>query len=284
MIYLIIVSIIWALSFSLIKGNLTGIDSNLVAFIRLGISFFIFLPFLKIKNVNKKLLNRFFLIGSIQYGLMYVTYIYSYQFLEAYQIAVLTIFTPLFVILIYDWWNKKLKPIHLITSLLAVIGAGVIVYSKTLSIENWKGILLIQISNLCFAFGQVYFKKIIKKNPTIKPVRVFSIIYLGAAFIAGLFGFIFTNFSSVSITPKQWFSLIYLGVVASGIGFFLWNVGVTKVTANTLAVLNNLKIPLGVIFAFLILGETTVFSKLIIGTAIIVIALFLSIKYESEKN
>ena len=276
MIYLIIVSIIWALSFSLIKGNLAGIDSNLVAFIRLGISFFIFLPFLKIKNVNQKLLKQFFLIGSIQYGLMYVTYIYSYQFLEAYQIAVLTIFTPLYVILIYDWWNKKLKFIHFASSLLAVIGAGIIIYSKTISIENWKGILLIQVSNLCFAFGQIYFKTIMRRNPTIKPVRIFSIIYLGAVFIAGLFSFIFTNYSSVSITITQWLSLIYLGIIASGIGFFLWNVGVTKVTANTLAVLNNLKIPLAVLFAFLLLGESANFIRLTAGTVVIVIAFYLS--------
>ena len=107
MIYLIIVSIIWALSFSLIKGSLTTIDSNLVAFIRLGISFLIFLPFIKFKNVSKKLIAHFIFIGFIQYGLMYVSYIYAYKFLEAYQVAILTIFTPIFIVIIYDLWERN---------------------------------------------------------------------------------------------------------------------------------------------------------------------------------
>ena len=282
MIYLIIVSIIWALSFSLIKGNLTNIDSNLVAFIRLGISFLIFLPFIKIKNVNKNLITQFIFIGFIQYGLMYVSYIYSYKFLEAYQIAILTIFTPIFIVIIYDILESKFRIIHLLTALLAVVGAGIIIYSNNTSTGIWKGILLIQISNLCFAFGQVYFKKVMEKNSDIKPIQIFALLYLGSIIIAGLFSIAFTNFGSVTITANQWLSLIYLGVVASGIGFFIWNIGVTKVEAGSLAVLNNLKIPLGILLAFIILGESIDLIKLTIGSVVILIALFVNEKYISK--
>jgi len=282
MIYLIIVSIIWALSFSLIKGNLTNIDSNLVAFIRLGISFLIFLPFIKIKNVNKNLITQFIFIGFIQYGLMYVSYIYSYKFLEAYQIAILTIFTPIFIVIIYDILESKFRIIHLLTALLAVVGAGIIIYSNNTSTGIWKGILLIQISNLCFAFGQVYFKKVMEKNSDIKPIQIFALLYLGSIIIAGLFSIAFTNFGSVTITANQWLSLIYLGVVASGIGFFLWNIGVTKVETGSLAVLNNLKIPLAILFAFIILGESIDLIKLTIGSVVILIALFVNEKYISK--
>jgi len=278
MIYLIIVSIIWALSFSIIKGNLTNIDSNLISFIRLGISFLIFLPFLNLKTVNKNLLAKFIFIGSVQYGLMYVSYIYSYQFLEANQIAILTIFTPIFVVIIYDLGELKVKTIHLLTAMLAVAGAGIIIFSGKTSIGFWKGILFIQISNLCFAFGQVYFKKILEKYTQIKPVQIFSVLYLGAVIVAGFFSLVFTDFTSVSISANQWLSLIYLGIVASGIGFFLWNTGATKVEAGSLAVLNNLKIPLAVLFAFLILSESIDLVRLTIGFIIILLALFVNEK------
>ncbi|MFM7261548.1 MAG: hypothetical protein ACKO3W_13190, partial [bacterium] len=49
-----------------------------------------------------------------------------------------------------------------------------------------------------------------------------------------------------ALTTPQWLTLIYLGVGASGVGFFLWNVGATKVAPATLAVMNNAKVPLGV--------------------------------------
>ena len=282
MIYLIIVSIIWALSFSIIKGTLTSIDSNLVSFIRLGISFLVFLPFLKFKKINKKLIGQFIFIGFIQYGLMYVSYIYSYQFLEANQVAILTIFTPIFIVLIYDLWEKSVRIIHLISALLAVVGAGIIIYSDKTSVGVWKGIVLIQISNLCFAFGQVYFKKILEKNADIKPIQIFSFLYFGAIIISGLFSLTFTDFSTITISANQWLSLIYLGIVASGIGFFLWNVGVTKVEAGSLAVLNNLKIPLAILFAFILLDESIDLIKLTVGSVIIVIALIANEKYDNK--
>ena len=53
MLQLIFVSFLWAFSFGLIKSQLTGLDSNLVAALRLWISFLIFLPFLKLDVLKK---------------------------------------------------------------------------------------------------------------------------------------------------------------------------------------------------------------------------------------
>ena len=60
MIYLLAVSLIWAFSFGLIKGNLVGLDSNFVSFVRLFISFLVFVPFLKIKNLELKFIYFLF--------------------------------------------------------------------------------------------------------------------------------------------------------------------------------------------------------------------------------
>ena len=150
MIYLIFVSIIWALSFSIIKGDLTTVDPYFVAFARLTISLIIFIPFFRNKNLNLKTVLNLILNGMIQYGFMYVTYIYSFQFLKAYEIALLTIFTPFFVILIYDTLNKKFILIHWITVTLTLIGSSIIIYKGLVTDKIWLGILLIQLSNLFF--------------------------------------------------------------------------------------------------------------------------------------
>jgi len=42
MIYLLLVSIAWAFSFGLIKGNLAGVDSNFVSFARMAFSLLVF--------------------------------------------------------------------------------------------------------------------------------------------------------------------------------------------------------------------------------------------------
>ena len=215
MIYLIFVSIIWALSFSIIKGNLTTVDPYFVAFARLTISLIIFIPFFRNKNLNLKTILNLILIGMIQYGFMYVTYIYSFQFLKAYEIALLTIFTPFFVILIYDTLNKKFILIHWITVTLTLIGSSIIIYKGLVTDKIWLGILLIQLSNLFFAFGQVHFKLIMKKFPKIKILNIIPLLFLGGVLVSGIFSLFFTDLGSLRINYFQIISLVYLGVIAS---------------------------------------------------------------------
>ena len=275
MFYLIIVSIIWALSFSLIKGSLTSIDPNFVAFFRLLISLLVFLPFLRFKQIKKNLYFHLLFIGILQYGLMYLAYVYSYQFLQAYEIAILTIFTPIFIVIIFDLWAKEFVLINWLKAALAVLGAGIIVYSENTEIGFWKGILLLQISNLLFALGQVYYKKILEKEVKINHTANYAIIFLGATVITAIFSCFSTDFNSLKINMQQWLILIYLGAIASGLGFFLWNYGVVKLEVGVVAVLNNLKIPLGVFFAIILVNESVNYIQLFFGSAIIVGALFL---------
>jgi drug/metabolite transporter (DMT)-like permease len=284
MIYLIIVSIIWALSFSLIKGSLTSIDPNFVAFIRLFISFLIFIPFLRIKQIGRNYFFHFLLIGILQYGLMYLAYIYSYQYLKAYEIAILTIFTPIFIVLIYDFWVKEFTLFNWLKALLAILGAGIIVYSENTEIGFWKGIVLVQVSNFLFALGQVYYKKLTEGHAGINHKSNYAIVFLGATLVTAIFSFFNTNFQSLEITTSQWLILLYLGGVASGLGFFLWNYGVTKIEVGLVAVLNNLKIPLGVVFAIILVNESVNFIQLIIGSLFIFLALRIGANSNNQKK
>jgi drug/metabolite transporter (DMT)-like permease len=71
-------------------------------------------------------------------------------------------------------------------------------------------------------------------------------------------------------------ALLYLGALASGIGFFGWNLGARKVNAGTLAVFNNLKIPLAVGVSLTVFGEHTDLPRLIGGATFMLLALYLS--------
>jgi len=147
MAYLLIVSIIWALSFGLIKGNLAGLDSHFISFSRLAISFIFFAAFLRVKRFPSGQILILMAIGAVQFGLMYIFYIYAYNYLQAWQIALFTIFTPLYVTLINDLLSKKFHLIFLITATLSIIGAAVIVLKDITSIELQLGFFLIQFSN-----------------------------------------------------------------------------------------------------------------------------------------
>lgn len=270
---LLLVSIAWGFSFGLIKGNLTGIDSNFISFARMAFSLVVFLPFLKFKKIDKNLFWKLFLAGALQFGVMYIAYIAAFRYLQAYEVALFTIFTPIYVTLINDAMNKKFNALYLITAGLAVVGTWVIEQSHILSPGILTGFTLVQISNLAFAFGQIYYRKLFTGTTGLKDHEVFGALYLGAATITALATLIFTPLGSLTLTAKQVWTLIYLGVFASGICFFLWNLGARRVNAGALAIFNDFKIPLAVAISLLVFGEQTNLLNLLIGGLIIAASL-----------
>jgi len=283
MIYLLIVSIIWAFSFGIIKDNLTGLDSNFVAFARMVISLLIFLPLLRFQKLKLKSTIQLVLIGMVQYGLMYVTYILSYQYLQAYQVALFTIFTPIYVTLINDILEKKFHSLFFGSAILSVAGTAIIVFTSIKQIELQLGFLFMQISNLSFAFGQVYYKKLMKRIPEKTDVSIYGLLYLGAVLFTGLFTLFTTDYPNLTLSTNQIFSLLYLGILASGICFFLWNSGARKTDTGTLSVFNNIKIPLAIFVSLIFFNESADITRLLIGGTVILGALVLSQKL-AKKN
>lgn len=270
---LLVVSIAWGFSFGLIKGNLTGVDSNFVAFARMALSLLVFLPFLKFKKIDKKLFWKLFLAGIFQFGIMYIAYIASFKYLKSYEVALFTIFTPVYVTLLDDAISKKFNALYLVTALLAVTGTWVIERGQALSTGVLTGFLLVQVSNLAFAFGQLYYRKLMKDQQGLKDSDVFGALYLGAAAVTGLATLIFTPLNTLVLTGKQVWTLVYLGIFASGICFFLWNMGARKVNAGALAIFNDLKIPTAVAISLLVFGEKTNLLNLVIGGLIVIASL-----------
>jgi carboxylate/amino acid/amine transporter len=277
---LLLVSIAWGFSFGLIKGNLSGVDSNFVSFARMLLSLIVFLPLIKFKKIDKSLFWRLFTAGGLQFGVMYIAYIGSFRYLKAYEVALFTIFTPIYVTLINDAMNKKFKPVYLLTAFLAVAGTWVIEQSQILSADVLKGFLLVQVSNLAFAFGQIYYRRIMTGRVELKDHDAFGVLYLGAAAITALATLVFTPLKTLTLNAVEIWTLVYLGIFASGICFFLWNLGARQVDAGALAIFNDMKIPLAVAISLLVFGEKTNLLNLIIGGAIVVVSLIFNEVYQ----
>lgn len=278
MIYLVLVSIVWAFSFGLIKGQLTGIQPEVVASIRLLLCVVSFLPcllFLKSIKPNSKLM----LLGAVQFGVMYLAYIQSYQYLPGYLVAVFTIFTPLYVLLVNAVINKYFNVKHLLPVLISIVGASVIVFKSPQQAEFITGFLLLQLANIAFAIGQVSYKYVAKDQPDSENMLW---MYVGAALLASVYTVVNVELSQVNIATEQWWALIYLGVISSGLCFYFWNKGSKQVNTPTLAVMNNGYVPLAVIFAITFFAESADYMRLAIGGALIGLSVYLA--YSMQKN
>jgi drug/metabolite transporter (DMT)-like permease len=275
--YLMIVSIVWGFSFIIIKGSLASLDSAFVSFVRLLLSLVIFIPFIRASGLSKIEKLQLGLIGGLQFGLMYLAYIASFHYLPAHVAALLTTTTPIFVTIFSDLYERRIHKATLIAALLAVAGGAVLEFPNQPIATNLYGVLLIQISNAAFALGQIAYKRWMSSRPNLQDKNVFGLMYGGAVLITGIFWSISAT-NPFPVQPRQWIALLYLGIIASGLCFFLWNKGARGVSEGTLAIMNNMKIPVAVAASLAILGEATGYGRLFAGCALMLAALWVNKK------
>ncbi|MFD2165769.1 EamA family transporter [Thalassotalea euphylliae] len=270
---LLFVSVLWAFSFGLIKGQLTGVDPTLVAAIRLLLCALVFLPFIKFSTNNSyslKLLG----LGAVQFGVMYWAYIQSYQYLPGYLVAVFTIFTPIYVFLVASIWQRNWQFSSLVPIFISIVGAATIVYRAPEANQWLTGFLILQCANIAFALGQVGYKYL-SQSIDAGHTNSMAIMYMGAAIFSVITVLFTGSYSGIpDITKDQWLVLLYLGVIASGIGFAAWNYGAKQVKASTLGLMNNGYIPFAVIFSITLFGEQADIVRLTIGTSLMLVAAY----------
>ncbi|REL31328.1 EamA family transporter [Thalassotalea euphylliae] len=279
---LVFVSILWAFSFGIIKGELTGIAPSLVSALRLLLCALVFLPFISF-TTNNKLSVQLLLLGALQFGVMYWAYISSYQYLPGYLVAVFTIFTPMYVFLIDGLMSRRVNLQQMLPILLSIAGAAVIVFKAPNSDAWLVGFIILQGANLAFAAGQVGYQRISKAYST-DHTNNMSIMYIGAAIFMLIIVLVEQSYVGVSdITNRQWLVILYLGIIASGVGFALWNYGAKQVNAASLAVMNNAYIPFAVIFALTLFNEHADIARLALGTSLIAASAWLLSKQQVQK-
>lgn len=270
--YLFGVTIIWAFSFSLIGVYLSGyVDAWFSVLMRIGIATMLFLPFLRLKKIKAATILKLIAIGSVQLGLMYCFYFQSFNFLTVPEVLLFSVFTPIYITLISDILSKRFHKEHLLTALIAVLGAVYIQYSS-INENVFLGFLITQGANICFAVGQVAYKHLLKSSPELEKTpkhTIFGLFFIGAFLVALIAFFIFGSTEKLPTTSVQWLVIIYLGAVASGACYYFWNKGVVMVNTGSLAIMNNALIPLGLIVNLVIWNKEADLQKILIGGSII---------------
>src|SRR4051812_9107598 len=106
---LLLVSFLWAFSFGLIKGRLTGLESGFISAARLGLALLVFIPFFRPRGLNLRLGATLAAIGAVQFGVMYLAYNESFHYLKAHEVALFTLTTPIFVTLLADALDRRFR-------------------------------------------------------------------------------------------------------------------------------------------------------------------------------
>lgn len=276
MAYLSFVTLLWAFSFSFIGVYLAGqVDTYFMVLTRTALALLVFLPFLRLRQLKPRLALGLMAIGAVQLGFMYLFYYHSFLLLTVPEVLIFTIFTPLYVTLLHDLSVRHFHRRYLLTAGLAVMGAAVIRFDHLTS-DFLIGFLVVQGANLCFAAGQVAYKRLLAQQAAELPQhQIFACFFLGAALVA-LVAWLLLGTPRYPTSSLQWGLLLWLGAGASGLGYFLWNKGATQVNAGVLAIMNNALIPAGLLVNLLIWNQSADLVRLSIGGALIFWSLFIN--------
>ena len=275
--YLLIVTLIQAFSFSLIGEYLAGhVDSYFAVLVRVVLAGLVFIPLTRWRQVEPGFMRGMLLIGALQFGITYVCLYLSFRVLTVPEVLLFTILTPLHVTLIEDALNRRFNPWALVAALVAVSGAAVIRFDS-ISGDFFKGFLLLQLANFTYAAGQVLYRRLVARYPSELPhYRRFGFFYLGALAVVLPAFLAFGKADFLPDAPLQWAVLVFLGLVSTALGMYWWNKGACMVNGGTLAVMNNLHVPVGLLLNLLIWNQHEPLGRLLLGGLVILFAVWLS--------
>jgi len=279
---LILITLLWAASFSLIGVYLAGqVDGYLVVFIRMILALITVLPLFRWRHLSPQngqlpQLAKLAVIGAVQIGAMYLFLYHAFLYLSVAEVLLFTIFTPLYITLIDELiLNRKHLPLlWWIAAAVSVCGAAIIRY-QPLSDDFITGFFLIQAANACFAAGQVAYKRL-PTGKTLEQSQQFAAFFFGASVIAGLGVLFFGDLTKMPTTNLQWGILLWLGIVASGFGYLGWNLSGKRVNTGQLATMNNALIPAGILVNVIFWEQSFDYTRLSIGALIIILAVWLA--------
>lgn len=289
---LILMTVVWSFSFSLIGVYLAGhVDSYFSVLARVALASLLFLPLLRIRTTPAADIIKMMVIGALQIGLMYLFYYQAFEVLSVPEVLLFTIFTPLYITLFDDALSRRFSPVALSCSVLAVCGALLISHAS-INPGFWHGFLLVQVCNFCFAVGQVMYRRwmpahqadISARDAFKARLHCFGWFYIGALVIVLPAYLCFGNTSKLPETSLQWGIILWLGLVASGMGYYAWNEGARKVDAGTLAVMNEVLKPMGLAVNVLIWNRDADMPRLLAAAAIILVALLINLGWQRHRR
>jgi len=269
----LLVTLIWASSWILIKITLVEIPPLIFAGLRYSIAVIFLLPALFAnKNVIRKLTNqqwgRLILLGIFFYALTQGGQFLTLKYLETTTFSLLLNFSSIFIAVLGIFFLHE-KPSPVQWGGLLVFLTGVILYffpfSKDAALTI--GYLLAFCTVLANSISSLLGRSI-NREKNIPPVVTTAIsMGIGAALLM-ITGLITEDFPSISL--ENWGVILCLASINTAFAFTLWNKSLQELSAMESGVINNAMLVEIALLSSIFLGDTLTgkdWISLLIATA-----------------
>lgn len=276
--YAFITIVIWAGNYVVAKGISKEIPPISIAFFRWSIASVVIFPiglgsFMK----DKKMVFQhkwYFLITAIFGVSLFNTFIYlAGHYTSAINLALIgATASPIFIsILSYFIFKDKISGLRIFGLLLCISGILIL-----LSKGNWQQFIGLQFGKgdllmLCSAFAFSIYSILVRKKPDgISPKTLLFVIFiLGSIILLPFTAWELGHSETIHWNATLISILFYLGIGNSVIGFFCWNIAISKIGPARTALFGTLIPMISSLEAVVFLGEN--FSSVHIFSGIILI-------------
>ncbi|WP_018127404.1 DMT family transporter [Balneola vulgaris] len=259
---LVVVAIIWALNFSVVKVSLSEIDPysfNAIRFIfasgllcaaayKKGVS-------IKVSKVHFWPMVGIGLIGNLVYQVLFIIGI---NLTLAANAAVMLGTIPIWVAIFSHFFtDEKLTVLKTVGILFAFGGVAFIITGgkNPISFESdtFIGDIITILSAVVWAIYTILSKKYLKHYNSTQFSGFMSLIGFICLFTIGTPFLFKMDWSAVSVPAYG--GIVYSGLFSVGLAYLIWNNGISKIGAVRTAAYQNLVPVLGLLFGVLILDE-----------------------------
>ncbi|MBF88803.1 MAG: hypothetical protein CMG75_03920 [Candidatus Marinimicrobia bacterium] len=289
-IFLAIIGVSFLFSFTNIaaKEAVMNLSPWAVAFFRFLIGSFTLYVLMKSMGKTINLLPidkwRFVTLAFLAVPLNQITFLAGIQYTPASHPALLYATTPAWVLLLALWLRiEKLRWWKWAGIVLAILGVGILFLGEFISFrrDTINGDLLLMVALFAWALYTTLGKPIVERYGALE--TTFVVITFGF-FLYVPFGIwsVFTADYS-QITSKAILAIIYIGIFASGIAYFLWYWLLARIRPSQVAIITCLGPPLTAFFEWTIFGTVPTLN-LLLSSIVVLMGIVLMVGYGGTKQ
>ena len=279
---LILIAIIWALNFSVVKVSLQEIDSLSFNALRYILAAGLLAYTARARGYSLKVDREDFwplvgiaLVGNVLYQLFFIIGVdYTYSANAAVILGTIPVWVALLSHLFTDEKLTRYKSIGIglaFTGIVLIVTgskAGISIASKT-----FLGDVIILCAAISWGIYTILAKRFLKKYPSTQFTGVMSIVGMVFLLIIGLPNLLHVNWTGISL--KGWGGIFYSGLLSIGIAYLIWNNSISKIGAVRTAAYQNLVPVLGLVFGVVLLQEALTIQQYS-GSALVIIGIIFS--------
>ena len=287
---LLLVAVIWALNFSVVKFTLEEIDPmsfNAFRFmLAIGFMWFVLLRSgqkLKVHKGDWPKLIGLGLLGNLLYQSLFIVGI---NFTFAANAAVMLGTIPVWIALVGKlFFGQDLNKFVIMGVIAAFTGIFLIMEGSetgiTLASENILGDLTILVAAFVFGLYTLFSKRMLGRYTPIQ-FTMFMMLTGGVSLVlAGIPWMIQLDYGSISMAA--WGGTVYSGLLSIGMAYVIWNYGVSQVGPVRTATFQNLVPVMGLVFGVVILNEKLLQLQYI-GSLFVIAGIILARKKPKAPN